>query len=338
MDFNLGWRLEVLHAGDIGTTRPVKAAPDRQTEPRRPAETEIWLHDMSELPSIPSEAEDVGGPLQDSAADQAAWRAFIYELDAWRTAGMTARFWWRDDDAVDVVPQLKRLRALSERVAVPVALAVVPVHATAALAEFLADWPLAMVLQHGYDHGNRAPAGAKKTELSSARPVAPMLSDIRHGASLLQSLFGDRALPVLVPPWNRISPALVAALPNLSLGGLSTYRNRKSAPNGIVEVNTHVDIVNWDSRLFLGQRSVLDALVNHLRGLRLGNTEDKNDPTGILTHHWAHDEAAWAFLERFLTTAKAHPAVHWLDAATAFGLSGGPSGVADPAMAKAAVP
>lgn len=263
-------------------------------------------------------------PPLDNAADQAAWRAFTYELDAWHTAGMTARFWWRDDDAVDVVPQLKRLRALSERVDIPVALAVVPMHATSALAAFVADWPLASVLQHGYDHGNRAPAGAKKTELSSARPVAPMISDIRHGAHMLQTLFGERALPVLVPPWNRISPALVAALPTLPLTGLSTYRNRKSAPTGIVEVNTHVDIVNWDSRLFRGQRTILDTLVTHLRGLRLGSSDERNDPTGILTHHWAHDDATWAFLERFLATSKAHPAVRWLDAAAAFGLPPAP--------------
>src|SRR5262245_60867009 len=31
--------------------------------------------------------------------DEAVWTAFAEELAAWRVAGRTAGFWWRDDDA-----------------------------------------------------------------------------------------------------------------------------------------------------------------------------------------------------------------------------------------------
>ena len=66
------------------------------------------------------------------------WQAFDDEVARWRDAGRRVQLWWRDDDTADVSAALERLLELQHRTAVPLALAVVPAQATAALAERLA--------------------------------------------------------------------------------------------------------------------------------------------------------------------------------------------------------
>jgi hypothetical protein len=120
----------------------------------------------------------------------------------------------------------------------------------------------------------------------------------------MQSLFGGGTLPVLAPPWNRIDNAVVAQLPGLGFGGISRYRARlkpEAAP-GLLQVNTHVDIIDWAGRRgFRGMEAVLGDLCDHLAARRSGAV-DAAEPTGLLTHHLDHDEACWAFLESLLET------------------------------------
>ena len=52
------------------------------------------------------------------------WSDLIDELDAWNAAGLTATFWWRDDDAVEPNEKLDRL--LEVTATVPIALSVWP--------------------------------------------------------------------------------------------------------------------------------------------------------------------------------------------------------------------
>ena len=63
----------------------------------------------------------------------AAWRALADEIALWRDAGSMVEFWWRDDDAARPAPALARLLALSANTSIPLALAVVPLGADAAL-------------------------------------------------------------------------------------------------------------------------------------------------------------------------------------------------------------
>jgi hypothetical protein len=50
-----------------------------------------------------------------------------------------------------------------------------------------------------------------------------VLGELGTGWMALERLFGSRVLPVLVPPWNRIAPGLVPALPEIGYRGLSTF-------------------------------------------------------------------------------------------------------------------
>lgn len=244
------------------------------------------------------------------------WQDLSRELDAWGEAGRTATFWWRDDDATAVTPALEHLIALQHKHAAPLALAVIPARAQPALAERLAPESQIAIFQHGWAHENHAPVGAPKAELGPDRPVAYMLGELARGQLVLEKLFG--ALPdVLVPPHNRIAPALAAALPQAGYAGLSTYHPRKRRLPGLIEINTHIDIMDWTTRAFLGTGPALELAVAHLRARRAG-TVDPDEPTGLLTHHLAHDEAAWAFADGFLTAVRGHSAASFCDARALF--------------------
>src|SRR5262245_7388273 len=118
----------------------------------------------------------------------------------------SATFWWRDDDAVTSTPALKRLVDLAAIGGSPVALAAIPARADAALEQALSVTDHVVALQHGYAHANHAAPAGKKAEFGIGRDLAAALQDLRAGSRRMHALFGDRALPVLVPPWNRIDP------------------------------------------------------------------------------------------------------------------------------------
>ena len=191
------------------------------------------------------------------------WTLFDDEVARWRDAGHEAELWWRDDDAVDVGPALDRLLQVHRETTAPLALAVVPAQATATLAARLADEPMIDVLQHGYAHVNHAGPTEKKMELGLQRPAMVVLGDLGTGWMALERLFGPKALPVLVPPWNRIAPPLVPTLPEIGFRGLSTFGVRKRADpvRGLRQINTHVlvDAAPADD-IEHDRRQVLDAL------------------------------------------------------------------------------
>lgn len=246
------------------------------------------------------------------------WQALAEEIAKWRDAGRTLELWWRDDDAARPDPALERLLALSVRSRVPVALAVVPLSADRALLAGLGA--NVSVLQHGADHANRAAPGEKKTEFSAAEPAQAALERLAVARRRLEAHTPDRFVPVLAPPWNRLPEPLVARLAGAGFIGLSRYGARASAePSpGVRQVNTHADIIAWKSgRGFVGEEFALHALLGHLAARRSGAVEAL-EPTGLLTHHARHDEAAWNFLERLFATTRAAPGVRWRDAAGLF--------------------
>lgn len=238
------------------------------------------------------------------------WDALTRELDAWGEAGRVATLWWRDDDASAPSAALERLLALGVGRA-PVALAVIPEPTGADLARRLATAPFARVLQHGWAHRNHRPAGERSAEYAADRPLATMTDELARGRAKLAELFGARCLPVLVPPWNRIDDAVIAALPALGLRFLSVFGPR--APGAAAIVNTHVDPIAWRAgRGFVGEAKALGELVRHLAARRTGSA-DAAEPTGLLTHHLGHDDALWRFLDRLLACTAVHPAARWLD-------------------------
>ncbi|MGQ0676043.1 MAG: polysaccharide deacetylase family protein [Rhodospirillales bacterium] len=260
-------------------------------------------------------------PQADAAGAAPGWSALARELDAWAKADRTATFWWRDDDAVAATPELRRLLDLARHHGAPLALAVIPRRAEPGLFAALAGYKNVRVLQHGYDHANHAPAGAKKCELGPERPPAKVLAELAEGRARLRKAAAGLLLDALVPPWNRIDPAVAAGLPGLGFIGLSAANPRPAARDaaGLLRANTHVDPVDWHGgRGFVGESAALGAALKHLAARRLGDA-DRDEPTGLLTHHLVQDAACWRFVDRFLAATTRHPRARWLDAAMVFG-------------------
>lgn len=255
------------------------------------------------------------------SAEREAWTLLERELAAWESAGLRATFWWRDDDTVAPSRDLGHLLDLAAAASAPLALAVIPAETEVALASWLDEHPAeTQVLQHGWAHRNNAPAGAKKCELvaPALHPVLP--ENLRRGRRRLEEIFGARFRPVLVPPWNRLDPAWPAQLPGLGFNGLSTSKARATAQPaaGLVQANCHLDVLQWrPTRQFLGTRAALDLLCRHLSARRSGAAE-RDEPSGLLTHHRVHDAATWDFVAELLARVTIHPAAEWLAAPSVF--------------------
>jgi hypothetical protein len=210
-----------------------------------------------------------------------------------------ATFWWRDDDAAEWTPALERLLDID----VPIALAVIPEKAEEKLFGKLPSH--VAVLQHGTDHMNRAGPGEKKTEFPASEPDGRALARLTAAARRLREMSGGRALPVLVPPWNRIRQDLAEKLSPMGLIGLSRDGTAKPVA-GLAQVNTHIDIIAWhEGRRFIGEGEALAAAIELM---------EMTSPVGWLTHHAVHDAQAWRFLERLARIE----GVRWASAAELF--------------------
>jgi hypothetical protein len=240
-----------------------------------------------------------------------AWQALFDEIARWNDAGRVVEFWWRDDDAARPDAALSRLLALAQRVSTPLALAVIPLQCEAEIFENAGA--LVSVLQHGTDHANRAGGGEKKTEFGAAEAPAAALARLAAARRQLEARAGARFLRVLAPPWNRLPAHLAPQLAAAGFRGVSQYgaRARAEAAPGVRQVNTHVDIVEWRSgRGFVGVQHALAAATRHLAAKRTA-AADPQEPTGWLSHHAVHDEAAWAFIEQLFESTRRLSGVAW---------------------------
>jgi len=98
---------------------------------------------------------------------------------------------------------------------------------------------------------------------------------------------------------------LILAQYQIGFRGLSTFGRRRERPlRGLLEINTHVDLVDWKgTRCFVGEQAALGALVGALAHARTVSQE----PVGLLSHHLAMDAEAWDFLRSMWEEAQKMP-------------------------------
>jgi len=239
------------------------------------------------------------------------WWRLKAELGRWRRAGRRPVLWWRDDDARAVTPQLRRLLVHVTRADAPLCLAVIPEQVDPQLCAVLAPYPRIAVLQHGFAHLNGA--GSPPSEFSPDEEPAAVAGRLAVGWSRLDGF--RRRLPVYVPPWNMLTPNVVAALALSGHRGVSAW-GELSRP---ARVDAHLDLLRWrGGPRFAGRGRALARLTALLeqrrrQGLWL-------EPIGLLTHHLAHDEAAWRFLDDLLLFPPLRDNVEWPEAAALFGV------------------
>ena len=235
-----------------------------------------------------------------------AWAPVGAALEHAAAGGRKVEVWLRDDDAVTVTDALERLTRLARDAELPVLLAVIPGAADRHLGHYVAAEPLLTPTQHGFMHANHAAASERACELGGQRTPALVRDDLARGRERMRDIFSDGCTDILVPPWNRIAPDLLPHLPGLGFGALSTFADLNAGTAGLDVVNCNLDIIDWRHGR-VGHRE--DKLVG-----RLATLIDSGAPVGLLTHHLAHDETAWQFLERALPYLAARPEVRFTSA------------------------
>jgi hypothetical protein len=243
-----------------------------------------------------------------------SWGLLEEEIGRWREAGRTVEFWWRDDDAVAPTAPVKQLLELSARTGVPLALAVIPLAAKAELFDGMRARCCCT-----------APTIATALRPGTRRPSSPSTSPtMRRSGALAVHERGWRSSPAGLRAGTRaaLEPLQARARAGARVHGVrgfSAYGARAAAQAaaGVIEVNTHIDIIEWRAtRAFCGEEAALAAAIRHLAARRTG-AADSAEPTGWLTHHELHDSAAWNFLEQLFERTRRLGAC-WLDAESIF--------------------
>ena len=250
-----------------------------------------------------------------------AWRWLEQELDRWSADNSCACFWWRDDDAGQNRAELGRLLELADRHRLPLAIAAIPTLIEDATVDRLNAAAGIDVFQHGYAHRTHALPGQLRLELGGERGAGEILAELEHGLASMQERFGAAFRAVLVPPWNRIDDQVIGGLAKTGFRGLSTHKARRSArpAAGLLQVNTHLDPVHWRGNSgFIGVYPAIAILVQHLIAKRTGY-RDADEPTGILSHHLAMNDATWAFLDDLFRFLDEHPAAEFVGAGEIWG-------------------
>ena len=172
------------------------------------------------------------------------------------------------------------------------------------------------VLQHGYAHQNHEPPAPDGTrgrpaELGRARPVAVALAELGARVGPPDRARADPPPPALVPPWNRIAPAVTEALARRRLPDPLDLRAARAGRAGCgapgAQYPRRPDPVASRQTL-RGAAWTLDQITTHLADRRRGRV-DVTEPTGLLTHHRDLTPAAWACLDEVLGRLGSHPAV-----------------------------
>jgi hypothetical protein len=239
------------------------------------------------------------------------------ELCQW--ADRPATLWWRDDDVASDSAALAALLSIARDHDAAIALAAIPAKVDATLVNAIDRCAPATVVQHGYAHANHARSGERSVELGGDRSLDDVVDELQRGRDVLSRTFKQRFRSILVPPWNRIAEPLIPRLAGIGLRGLSCFGPRSAplAAPGVALVNTHVDLIAWKrGRLFIGEEAAIARIVAHLAARRRGEVDD--EPTGVLTHHLAFGDDAFAFLRELIARTSSHRHVRWLDVDAAF--------------------
>lgn len=236
-------------------------------------------------------------------ADAESWSALEEELDQWAASGLHARFWWRDDDAVDAGPRLRSLLDVAGTAGAIVALAVVPERASDALARLIEGSP-AVVWQHGCSHRDHA-GPPRPSELGDERGRDVVVDELLRARSHMDEAFGSRTRPVLVPPWGHMSGQVAGRLAAVGYRAVSGHGRPLGHWRwpGLSVANTDVEPAAEHADWWI------ETLVEHLRERR---RRAPQAPLGILSHHAEVDGRVLERLGALAVLVTDHSGARWI--------------------------
>lgn len=234
------------------------------------------------------------------------------ELDAWASAGIAARFWWRDDDAASSTPELRRIIDFWQRFEVSAALAVIPEKVDNSLVDLVAESDCC-IWQHGWRHQFHLDG-----EFGDRRALPAMIEEALEGRCALDRRFGTgRWQEVFVPPNHRLSARFKTLLPALGYRGLSAGIPLTPPLRHVVEVNAEIDIMDWPNGRMLESDTIARMIVDALQARRRGALSI-DTPIGILSHHLRLDSSAWESLTPLMEDLVSHSGARLVPAGSLF--------------------
>jgi hypothetical protein len=238
------------------------------------------------------------------------WSPLGRELALWQENGRVASLWLRDDDGEVPTPALDSLLAMTAAHGASLLVAVIPTGAGMALAERLSRESHVEPAMHGVSHVNHAAAAEKKAELGAGRPTEAILAELGAARQRMARLFPGLS-GLLVPPWNRIAPAVARRIGEAGFAGISAF-GWKPIAAGVRQLNTHVDLIDWRTQ---GRWRDLDEARALLAGaLQASRQIHGFAPVGVLSHHLRRTIDSDRMLDRLLRETAAHPAARWTSA------------------------
>jgi len=252
--------------------------------------------------------------IQESGLSISSFAPLKRELDRWKVAGQRIAFWFRDDDAITITPELERLLDFQQAYSLPIAIAVIPQQADPQLSQIIQERPELSVLQHGWSHTNYAAKGEWYSEFPAGRPAAEVSGNLNSGKILLEKLFGHQFIFGFVPPWNHFASEYLPLLKNYQFVSGRDYtvaRDWRRLPS----IPADVDVLRWTpAPHFRGTKRLIREVCGQLRARR---KENRKDPVGILLHHLNMDDASWEFMNSLAGVLHGHVAVNLLNIRTA---------------------
>jgi peptidoglycan/xylan/chitin deacetylase (PgdA/CDA1 family) len=262
-----------------------------------------------------------------------AWDTVRRELDRWADQGLTARFWLRDDDACALSVHLTRLHALADRHDITIGLAVIPGKIERDLVRALSGLKNRFhPMCHGWNHENYGRPGEPE-EFGHGRPLSALRLDAEQAYKVFSDYFGGGDA-IFVPPFARITSALVDCLSQIGFAAVSTGPGvleravlrldgrlpwipvvKLPVRSPVPRIDVHIDLIDWQRRTARDQGSVAVELAANLR-LRRRGFLPVNHPVGFLTHHLVHDEAIWRLCDELFGMLRRHVSVEILSAAS----------------------
>jgi hypothetical protein len=234
------------------------------------------------------------------------------ELELWAAARSTASFWWRDDDAAEDGPHLRRLADVASRWRIVPALAVVPERVNRSVVERLSRIECC-IWQHGWGHHFHTDG-----EFGDSRDIGRMSADAVAGQLAMDRTFGPRGWQrVFVPPNHCLSMRFKTLLPALGYLGVSAGIPLTPRLRHVPEVNAEIDVMDWPRQRILSAEDLADAVLRQLIPRRLRQLP-LDMPVGILTHHLVFDAEAWELTTELFRLLAGHRAARFVRADTLF--------------------
>jgi peptidoglycan/xylan/chitin deacetylase (PgdA/CDA1 family) len=261
------------------------------------------------------------------------WGEASRELDLWSRQGLTARFWIRDDDASEKSAPLERLDAFAQRFDVTIGLAVIPGKMHPDLPHYLnGDARNFRPMCHGWKHINHG-LRTRPSEFGGDRPLEQLVQDAQAAHKIFARHF-CQTRPIFVPPFNRISNALIRRLPELGFAAVSAIPSRLTREvlglqerigwvprfklpwlSATPRIDVHIDLIDWKAQTAVDSAVIARALVHQLRGRRKAGPAAAASPIGLLTHHLVHDAAIWRLCDELLDMLRRQDLVQFIDLA-----------------------